>query len=159
MIDILKVNIYIETDIGSRKRLYRGYGALVEFIRKNGEPETREVFGLCDGTWNFAYMLALTDALALLTKPCSVTMFAANKYVCENMCNGRPKEWQAAGWKTVRNEPIASAEEWKGLARVASGHELHFIKTCKSPYSEYLQKEIRKVKSKGENWQQMQIMS
>lgn len=66
---MFKVNIYMETDTGSRKRLYRGYGAVVEFIRKNGEPETREAFGLCDGTWNLAYILALTDALELLTRP------------------------------------------------------------------------------------------
>ena len=31
---ILKVNIYIETDNGSRKKMYRGYGALVEFYKK-----------------------------------------------------------------------------------------------------------------------------
>lgn len=156
---MFKVNIYMETDTGSRKRLYRGYGAVVEFIRKNGEPETREAFGLCDGTWNLAYILALTDALELLTAPCAVTMFAANRYVCESMCNGRVREWQAAGWKTIRNDMIACAEEWKALVRAASGHELHFMNSCRSPYSSYLQNEIRKVKGRGENWQQMHITS
>ncbi len=31
-----KVNIYMETDNGSKKSLYRGYGAVVEFVRRDG---------------------------------------------------------------------------------------------------------------------------
>ena len=156
---MIKVNIYIETDIGSSRRLYRGYGAVVEFIKKNGEPETREVFGLCDGTWHLAYILALTDALNLLIKPCSVTVYAADKYVCASMCNGRIRKWQDARWKTTKNEPIAYSEEWKELLKVALEHEFYFVKTCKSDHSDHLQEEIRKIKSRGENWQQMHIMS
>lgn len=156
---MLKVSIYIETDIGSRKRLYRGYGAVVEFIKKNGEPETRKTFGLCEGTWNLAYILALTDALKILTKPCLVTIYAANKYVCESMCNGRVKEWKEIGWRTIRGEPIVCTEEWKELFKAAAGHELHFVSSCRSSYSDDLQNEIKKLKSQGENWQQMHIMT
>lgn len=156
---MLKVNIYIETDIGSRKRLYRGYGAVVEFMKKNGETETRRAFGLCDGTWNLAYIIALTDALELLVKPCTVTIFAADRYVCGSLCNGRAKEWHSNGWRTTRGEPIACAEEWKALVKAASGHELHFAGAGKNPYRSDMQNEIKKIKRRGESWQQMRIMS
>lgn len=152
-----KVNIYIETDNGSRKKMYRGYGAVVEFIKKNGEPETREAYGICYGTWNLAYISALTDALAILTKPCEVTVYAANKYVCENLCSGRTAEWQASGWHTKKGEPIANAEEWKELLRAAKCHKLNFMCTNKSSYSNYLYGEIEKTKQNGEHWQQMTL--
>ena len=32
--DIFKVNIYIETDNGTKKRVYRGYGALRSFFNQ-----------------------------------------------------------------------------------------------------------------------------
>ena len=153
----VKVNIYIETDNGSKKKMYRGYGAVVEFIKKNGEPETRETYGACYGTWNLAYISALTDALGILTKHCEVDIYAANKYVCENLCSGRTDEWQESGWNTKKGDPVANAEEWKELIRVAKHHNLNFMYTNKSSYSSYLLNEIRKTKQNGEHWQQMTL--
>lgn len=72
--DIFKVNIYIETDNGTKKRVYRGYGAVVEYIRKDGEPVIRKISGMCYGTWNLAYIQALTEALKMLTRDCDITL-------------------------------------------------------------------------------------
>lgn len=155
--ELLKVKIYAETDSGSRKRMYRGYGAVVEYIKKNGEPETRESFGLCEGTWNHAYILALADALRMLNRPCSVTICAANKYVCASLCSGRARGWKESGWQTLKGEPVADAEEWEGLLAAASGHELYFSVSGTNPYSKYMQNEMRKIKNQGVKWQQMRI--
>ena len=76
---MFKVNIYIETDNGSRKKLYRGYGASIEYIRKNRQKELRFVSNICYGTWNLAYILALTEALNLLKSPCIVTIYCDNE--------------------------------------------------------------------------------
>lgn len=43
---MLKVNVYMETDNGSKGTLYRGYGAVVEFVRRDGTPEIRTVSGM-----------------------------------------------------------------------------------------------------------------
>lgn len=153
----MKVNIYIETDNGSRKMIYRGYGAVVEFIRKNGEPETREAYGACYGTWNLAYIEALTDALKILTKPCEVTIHAANKFVCESLGNGRVEEWKSDGWKTKKGDPVVNAEEWKELLSASKMHTVSFEHTNKSSYSSYMNNEIEKTKQKGEHWQQMTL--
>lgn len=137
--------------------MYRGYGAVVEYIKKNGEPETREAFGLCEGTWNLAYILALTDALQILNRPCSVTICAANRYVCGSLCTGRVRGWKESGWRTLKGEPVANTEEWKGLLAAASGHECCFYAMDKNPYSSYLRNEIRRTKDRGVEWQQMRL--
>lgn len=158
MADIFKVSIYIETDNGSRKKLYRGYGAVVEYIKKSGEREPRKISGMCYGTLNLAYILALTESLSLLTKKCVVTIYANNDYVCENICNGRANEWRRNGWHTAKMEPIANTDEWRELFRKASDHELHFVHSNEeSRYSEDIQKAIKEVRDKGEYWQQMQL--
>lgn len=158
MSGIFKVNVYIETDNGSRKRLYRGYGAVAEYIKKSGGREPRLVSGMCYGTLNLAYILALTDSLNLLTKRCVVTIFANNDYVCENLCNGRVNEWRLNGWHTARMEPIANTDEWRELFKVASNHELHFVHSNGgSLYSEDIQKAIKGVRDRGEYWKQMQL--
>jgi len=100
------VNIYIETDNGSRKKLYRGYGAAVEYIRKNRQRESRIVSGICYGTWNLAYILALTEALNLLNSPCIVTIYSDNEHVCESISNGRVNDWRRNGWRTAKGNQL-----------------------------------------------------
>ena len=156
--NVLKVNVYIETDNGSKKKLYRGYGAVVEFLKRDGKPEIRKVSGMCYGNWNLAYIQALTEALDLLIKPCIVTMFANNDYVCGNIYNGRVNEWRLNGWHTALGEPIANTDEWRDLCRVSSGHQFHFVHIReKSVYSKEIQAEIKEIRDRGRYWQQMQL--
>ncbi|MFG6367800.1 MAG: hypothetical protein K1W16_05145 [Lachnospiraceae bacterium] len=151
---MFNVSIYIETDNGSRKKLYRGYGAAVEYIRKNRQRESRIVSGICYGTWNLAYILALTEALNLLNSPCTVKIYSDNEHVCESISNGRVNDWRRNGWRTAKGEPIANTEEWRTLYRASSKHELHYMhSTGKSAYSVEIQDAIKEVRNKGEYYQ------
>lgn len=153
-----KVNVYMETDNGSKGTLYRGYGAVVEFVRRDGTVETRMVSGMCHGDWNLAYMHALTEALGLLSKPCTVIMVTNNDYVCKSLCSGRVNEWRMNGWRTAAGRPVAYADEWRELSRAASGHTLYFVHAGgKRPYSSEIQGAISEVRGRGERWQQMQL--
>ncbi|MBE5877082.1 MAG: hypothetical protein E7290_09395 [Lachnospiraceae bacterium] len=152
------VNIYIETDTAEARRQYRGYGVIVEFLLKNGEPVTRDAYGLADATGNQIMLMALIDALKILTKPCNVIIYMDNRYVSENIRLGHIYEWFANGWKTLRNEPIANAEEWRELMGLIEGHELAFAPTKEHSYKECLQYAIRKLKDQGENWQQQRLI-
>ena len=156
--NVFKVNIYIETDNGSKKKLYRGYGAAVEYIRKNNQKESRIVSNICYGTWNLAYILALTEALNLLKSPCIVTIYSDNKHVCDSISSGRVNDWRRNGWRTAKGEPITNTDEWRTLYRASSRHELHYVySTGKSVYSIEIQDAIKKIRNKGEYWQQTQL--
>ncbi len=155
---MFKVNIYIETDNGSRKKLYRGYGASIEYIRKNRQKELRFVSGICYGTWNLAYILALTEALNLLKSPCIVTIYSDNEHVCDSISSGRVNDWRRNGWRTAKGEPIANTDEWRALYRASSRHELHYVhSTGKSAYSVEIQDAIKEIRNKGGYWQQTQL--
>ena len=131
---------------------------MVEYVKKNGECELRHISGMCYGTLNLAYILALTEALELLLKPCEVTIIADNDHVCQSICNGRVNEWRLNGWKTVRNEPIVNTDEWRNLFKAATRHDLHFIHfSGNSQYSKEIQKDIKEVRDRGEYWKQMQM--
>lgn len=139
------------------RKQYRGYGAIVEFVLKNGVPETREDYGLEEATGNQIVLLALIEALKRLTKPCSITIYTNNKYVSENIRLGRVYEWFANGWKTVRNEQIANMKEWKELLPLMEGHELLFANTKEHSYKKVMQREIKKIKDQGETWRQQRL--
>lgn len=150
--------MYIETDNGSRRDLYRGYGAVVEFIKRDNESELRQVAGMCYGSLNLAYILALTDALDILIKRCMVTIYAYNDHVCGSICNGRVNEWRLNGWRTAKMEPVANADEWRELFKVASKHELYYVHIRgKGCYHKEIQNAIKEVRDKGVHWQQMQL--
>ena len=153
-----KVNIYIETDTGGLRKQYRGYGAIVEFVLKNGDPETREAYGLEEATGNQIVMLALIEALKILTKPCSITVYVDNKYLSENILRGRVYEWASNGWKTVRNEPIANMNEWKELISLLKGHEVKFANSKEHSYRKVMQSEIKKIKDQGIRWKQQRLI-
>lgn len=139
------------------RKQYRGYGAIVEFVLKNGDPETREDYGLEEATGNQIVLLALIEALKRLTKPCSITIYTNNKYVSENIRLGRIYEWFANGWKTVRNEQIANMKEWKELLPLIEGHELTFAHAKEHSYKKVMQREIKKIKDQGVTWRQQRL--
>lgn len=155
---MFKVNIYIETDAAGVRRQYRGYGVIVEFVRKNGEPETRDAYGTEEATGNQIMLMALIDSLKILKKPCAITIYMDNKYVSENIRQGRIYEWFANGWKTVRNEPIANVEEWRELMGLIEGHDITFAYASKHAYKERLQYAINKMMNQGENWRQQRLI-
>lgn len=139
------------------RKQYRGYGAIVEFVLKNGNPETRDAYGLEEATGNQIVLLALNEALKILTKPCDITIYTNNKYVSENIRLGRVYEWLANGWKTVRNEPIANLEEWRELLSLIEGHKLTFVDTKEHSYKQVMQSEIKKIKDQGVSWRQQRL--
>lgn len=157
MREIFKVNIYIETDAPGVKKQYRTYGVIVEFLLKNGQPETRDTYGTEEATANHIMLLALIDALEILTKPCDITIYMENKYVSESIRQGRQYEWLANGWKTVRNEPIANAEEWRRLIELLEGHEVTFAYAQTHSYKERLQYDIKKIRDQGTEWRQQRL--
>ena len=157
---IFKVRIYIETDNGTRKKVYRGCGAGVESIKKNGEPEFRKIASMCYGTWNLAYIQALTEALKLLTKDCDITLLSDNDFVCGSISSGRVREWSLNAWRTVKNEPVENEDAWRELYQKVQEHrhQFHFVHLKeKSPYREEIQAAIKEVREKGQYYQQTKI--
>lgn len=154
---MFKVNVYIETDTAGVKKQYRGYGAVVEYMLKTGKPYTCDAYGLEEATGNQIVLIALIEALRMLKKSCEITVYTDNRYVAENIQNGRIYEWAGNGWKTVRNEEIANCKEWKELLELIKGQEILFACGKKHSYKERMQYDIKKIKDQGIAWRQQRL--
>ncbi len=133
---------------------------MVEYIRKNGKAEIRKIAGMCYGTWNLAYMQALTEALDLLEKDCDITLIADNDFVCAGISSGRVREWSLNAWRTVKNEPIENEEAWRALYQKMRKlqHQFHFVHLKgESKYSREIQEGIQQVREKGQYYQQTEL--
>lgn len=154
---MFEVNIYIETDSNGVRKMYRGYGAIVEFILKDGSPETRDIYGCQEATGNQINLIALNDALQILTKPCDVTIYMNNQYVSGSISTGRAEGWKNNGWQTIKGEYIANKEEWQQVMKLVNRHNIRFAKKDRHEYQKLLQSNIKNIRDKGIEWQQQRL--
>lgn len=154
---LFKVNIYIETDSEEVKRKDRAYAALVEYIKQDGKHEKRTMNDIVSATRNQIMLIALNEALGILLKPCDITVYMDNKYVSENIRQGRMYEWKANGWKTVRNEEIANVEEWRELVKLIKDHNIVFLNAKSYADKEELKKQIKEMMKQREQWEQQRL--
>lgn len=94
-----------------------GWGAVIrwgDFVRTLAgyEPDT---------TNNRMELMAAIEALAVLKRPCVITLFTDSVYVCDGITKWI-FGWQRNGWKTAAKKPVANADLWQRLAAENSRH-------------------------------------
>lgn len=154
---MFKVNIYIETDSMDVKRKYRAYAVIVEYIKQDGKHEKRQINEIVYATRNQVMLIALSEALGILTKKCDITVYMDSKYVQGNIRKEKLDKWQQNGWKTVRNEGIANAEEWIELIKNIKGHNIVFSNTKSYEDKEKLKKQVKEMMKQREQWEQQRL--
>ena len=120
---MFKVNIYIDSSIKSVKKQTGWYGAIIEYIKSNGEPEQRELYEKIEATRNNTMLIALVESLKKLNRECDVTISMNCPYVCNNVVGDRIKQWKMNGWKTAKKHQAQKRVGIKSLALVA--HIIH----------------------------------
>lgn len=72
-------------------------------------------------TNNRMELTALLQGLLALKKPCQVHVVSDSKYVIDAFEQGWLANWQAKGWKKVKNVDL-----WQAIVQAAKPHELTF---------------------------------
>ena len=82
-----------------------------------------------DTTNNQMELLAATEGLKALKRPCEVSLYSDSQYVVKGMKEWI-KGWQKNDWKTAAKKPVANQEYWQDLAKEAERHTIswHWIK-------------------------------
>lgn len=138
----MEVSLYIETTIQGPRVRNGAYAWVLECIYK-GEPVTREgVGGKEYTTINRLALMALTEAISKLQKPCSVRVITQCEYVSEAWKNGWLKEWQRKGWNNAKGKPIEHQDLWQELLYKTEQHTLQFV-LDKNPHKECMLKEAK----------------
>lgn len=96
-----------------------GWGAILlykEHQKKisGGNPAT---------TNNQMELKAVIEALKMLKKPSSITLYTDSQYV-KNGLTTWIKKWKINGWKTANKKPIKNIEFWKELDIECAKHQI-----------------------------------
>lgn len=84
---------------------------------------------LCGGelatTNNRMEMMAVIQALAILKRPCSVTLYVDSQYVLKGITEWLAG-WKAKGWRTAAKQPVKNVDLWQQLDQLVShgGHTI-----------------------------------
>lgn len=96
-----------------------GWGALLRFGTEEkelfgGEPET---------TNNRMELLAVIEALSVLTRTCDVILHTDSQYVQKGITEWI-HNWKKREWKTADKKPVKNADLWRRLDAVSAKHRV-----------------------------------
>lgn len=139
----MQVNIYIETDTKSPKRQKRRIAYVLEAIVR-GEAATRTAIEEVEETYHGATLRALEKALARLTKPCDVKVYAQDAWVL-GMLTGQIEKWKDANFLNAKGKPIADQAVWLHIWVMT---EYRTVTAAAGPhaYSNWMIREMQKAK-------------
>jgi ribonuclease HI len=122
-----RVTIYIQTTIRG-PAIRRGAGAyMIEYMKRDGTPETRqEILVEDDTTENFIALECLNMALAKLQKPCVVQVNTECEHILHTVNNGWLFQWERAGWKNARGKQVRNILLWQELLAMMDKHTITF---------------------------------
>ncbi len=120
---MMQVNIYIETSIkGPAKRRAAGMYVL-EFIRGNGEPATRNGVIFMESTSEDTLVLELlSEALKRITKSCSLAVFTTCRHVFNVMEYHWLPKWEKNGWKNAKGKTSKNMLLWQQIKEYMDMH-------------------------------------
>lgn len=103
-----------------------GAGGFGIVLRDTASGMTKRIAGnRVDVSNNQMELLAAIIVLARLKVPCKITFVSDSKYLVEGWNKWLPG-WVANGWKRAKNKPVANAEMWQHLVKLAERHEVSF---------------------------------
>ncbi len=138
-----EVKIYIETSLQGPTVKKGKYDAIVEFIKKTGEPEIREIYGEEEETTFYrSTLLAIVKALKLLTCPCRVKIYTYCTFVKAMAENGNLEAWRRAEWRKSSGEDVQHKELWQEYAELAEKHQIEFRYSKHHDYRRHMQKRV-----------------
>lgn len=148
--DKFKVTVYTETSFhGPAIREAAGIW-LIEYIKKDGTPETRQgVLKMESTTENALVLRLMNEAFATLTKPCNIQVNTECEHVLNVMRNHWLPQWEKNGWRNTKGTPVKNAELWQQAGDHMIKHAVSFGNGFNS-YKPAMQMEIRKEMEKSE---------
>lgn len=144
MAELQRVDIYVETDNRSPASCERYGGYVLEYIRKNGDPETPHDFAQITGTYHGVILERMVAALRRMLRKCEVHLHTQDAYVL-NMVDKFLSTWAENNFHNSKGELVKNADAWEQLWQQAKMHEI-VIEHGMHPYYGWMQTEIMKIK-------------
>ena len=127
----MKVTLYTDGAARGNPDGPGGYGAVLEYVDKNGMLHTKELSqGYVKTTNNRMELMAVITGLEALSRACEVDVYSDSKYVVDAFNQHWIDSWLKKGWKRGKNEPVKNVDLWKRLLAVKEKHTVifHWVK-------------------------------
>lgn len=125
---VLEVSIYIHISNKDKTSNMVNAASLLEFIDNKGTAHTRMAETTEEGCTNNALALkAAVQALKMLVKPCTVTIYTDNTYIKSCVVNGWMQKWQQDGWVKPDGSVPANINLWKDFYISSQIHKIKFM--------------------------------
>ena len=122
-----KVTIYTDGAARGNPDGPGGYGAVLQFVDRNGTLHERELSqGYAKTTNNRMELMAVIAALEALTRPCVVELFSDSKYVVDAFNEHWIDRWIRTGWKKADKTPVLNVDLWQRLLAAKEKHNVTF---------------------------------
>ena len=122
----MEVHIYLAAGNRCPRKMHRRASYRLEtetakgMVWRDGQIET-------EATLHQAELIALAGALGRLTKPCCITIHTTSGDLCGCIRQGRPWQWQKAGWVTAKGEAVANRAEWLKVLKILKGRPFRVV--------------------------------
>ena len=154
---MFQVNLYIETtNKGPSKRKAAGMYVL-EFIRENGIPHTRNCVIWMDGvTENKLVLTLFLEALKRITKSSSLCVFNTCEHLFNVLNYQRLSEWEKRDWTNVAGKTSEQMLLWKEIKGYLNMH-IVTVSTEDHSYRKAYMRSVLEKEMEREHREKMEI--
>lgn len=99
-----------------------GWGALLLY----GDHRKELFGGEAETTNNRMELTAAIKALAILKRPCEITLYTDSQYVRKGITEWI-ENWKQRNWRTAAKKPVKNVDLWKQLDEQVKRHHIHWV--------------------------------
>ena len=136
---MFQVKIFLETELQGPGKRPGAYAAIVEYIKRNGDPETRKILGsLKSTTFYKSTIIAAIKALELLNQSCDVTIYTHCEYFKNIIDRNLLPTWSKNNWKKTNGSNVRNAAEWEKFFQLQKQHKIKIEYVDHHEYKNYM---------------------
>ena len=124
----MKVTLYTDGSARGNPDGPGGYGAVLQFVDKQGVLHEKEMFaGYVKTTNNRMELMAAIVGLEALNRPCQVDLYSDSKYLVDAFNQHWIDSWLKNNWNRPKTGPVKNSDLWKRLLAAMEPHEVKFF--------------------------------
>lgn len=123
----MKVTLYTDGSARGNPDGPGGYGAVLQFVDKQGTLHEKEMAaGYVKTTNNRMELMAAIVGLEALNRPCQVDLYSDSKYLVDAFNQHWIDSWVKNNWNRPKTGPVKNSDLWKRLLKAMENHEVKF---------------------------------
>lgn len=124
----MKVTLYTDGSARGNPDGPGGYGAVLQFVDKQGVLHEKEMSaGYVKTTNNRMELMAAIAGLEALNRPCQVDLYSDSKYLVDAFNQHWIDNWVKQNWNRPKTGPVKNVDLWKRLLSAMENHDVRFI--------------------------------